>query len=206
MEIGENTDASKHFHQYLQVANYTDLDDPLFKELTGCILDLNKEFYEHYVNYSRPKISSYASIVGPSLMGKTQFAFSLARVCPVFYVNFASIPAIQHINEAFGRISIYFMNLLSDDIEVLQKEIKSLNSDDILDKASNIELKTIGFLWELVKYSTEFNEFDHESDSDWFTHYIKSRVFTCEKMTFEKYLQNLSKNHIITLFLLIFQS
>ena len=194
MEMGE--EAKSHFNQYLTVAKYTDLnDDPLLGEIVGKIHDLSKGFYSPGINVQAPNILSYASIVGPSLMGKTQFAFALARLCPVFYTNFAYREQVQPIYDAFKDISAGFKNCLADDVKILEKEpYIGLNSGDIL---GTVKLRTIGLLWELVKYSTKFDGFKEgsASNSDWFTFYLQSRNFKYEAMTYCEYLEELGKDY-----------
>lgn len=186
----------ENFQHFLDIAKYTDLNDPLFKELVKGIYDLTRKSYEPEIDPENPKVSPFATIVGPVIMGKTQFAFSLARVCPVFYVTMRYSFGMQYIYTVFHSISNAFLKCLMDDVKVLEKQIKSLDSDKILSNASDIKLKTIGLLWKLVKYSIKFNGFDQSeaSGSDWFSYYNKQRNIKCEKMTVSTYLQNLSKN------------
>ena len=58
-------------------------------------------------------------------------------------------------------------------------------------------MRTIGFLWELVKDSIEFKGFTEGtstgSDSDWFKYYIRKRTIKYEAMTFSEYHLKLSK-------------
>ena len=90
-------------------------------------------------------------------MGKTQFAFSLARVSPVFYVNFAPPELMQNIYGAFYNISSAFTNCLFHDVDALRSLNLSLDSDCLILLARDTKLETIGLLWEFVMYSTEFN-------------------------------------------------
>ena len=190
----KNTQEALHFQQYLDIAKYTELDDPLFKDLTEGICNLTDRVYNPEIRPMAPQAISYASIVGPSYMGKTQFAFSLARFCPVFYANFASSEHIQDVYQAFSEISTIFIKCLSKDVKTLGKI--GLNSGDILQKAFSLKLETIGFLWYLIEYSTEFRGFDQgaaPSDSEWFKYYLEKREVKYETMTYRSYLQKLSK-------------
>ena len=67
--------------------------------------------------YTSP--SMFASIIGPSYMGKTQSAFALMHILNVMYVNFCPIVAmneecisVQEIYSPFARISKIFYNCL----------------------------------------------------------------------------------------------
>ena len=192
--LDENSEAFKHLQHYIDIASNTDFNDPLFEELTAKIHGLTREVYTTNIKPNIPPILSYASIVGPSFMGKTQFAFSLARFCPVFYANFIFSEFMQSIYEAFDEISLAFKNCLVHDISLLENRIQSLDSDKIRDKASELKLRTIGFLWELVKDSIEFKEGNGtDSDSDWFKYYIRKRIIKYEAMTYKDYHLKLSK-------------
>ena len=186
----KNTQAALQFQKYLDIAKYTDLNDPLFIELTDGICELTDSVYNPEIQPMAPQVISYASIVGPSYMGKTQFAFSLARFCPVFYANFASPENIQDVYQAFSEISTIFIKCLSKDVKTLGKI--GLNSGDILQKADGLKLRTIGFLWYLIEHSTGFRGFDQgaaPSDSEWFKHYLEKREVKYEKMSYRSYLQ-----------------
>lgn len=53
------------------MSKFADLNDPLFKELIQGIYDMTKNSYEAGIDPKNPKISSFATIVGPVSMGKT---------------------------------------------------------------------------------------------------------------------------------------
>lgn len=99
---------------------------------------------------------------------------------------------MQQIYEAFLSVSNPLRECLEDDVKELESRINSLDSDKIVSMASHIGLKTIGFLWELVKYSTEFKRFG-KKNSEWFRHFIAKRTVSYRKMTVSTYLHNLSK-------------
>ena len=206
--MDEKSDYASIFQQYLDIATDTDFIDPLFKCLNENILKLTDNVYNANIDPEIPPILSYASIVGPSFMGKTQFAFSLARLCPLFYVNFLLAKDTQSVYKAFFSVSDAFRKCLRDDIGELEDKIKSLDSDDIRAEASAIKLRTIGFLWELVKDSIEFKGFAEGngtgSDSDWFKYYIRKRTIKYEVMTFKDYHLKLSKKSTSMKFALIF--
>ena len=203
-DIGTTGPVYEEFKQYLEVAKYTDLNDPVFLELSKSIFNLTREVYAKKIVPDSPKISSFASIIGPSLMGKTQFAFSLASSFPVFYVNFAKKGSIQLVYEAFDSISSLFKNCLLSDLGILASKNIELESDCILDLGLDIELNTIGLLCEFVEYSVNFtgNTPSRRDDSNrnWFQYYLKSRTIKFEKMSLKIFLRNLGKSKIIKSF------
>jgi hypothetical protein len=176
------------FRFYTEIAKSTDIEESVFKELYTEIFSTTDKFYQKEIDQSLKYICSFCSIVGPSLMGKTQFAFSLARHFLVFYVNFSSILAMQDIYRAFEKISSVFISCLHSDVEILENRKIVLDSDIIALMPSTIKLKTIGFLWEFVKISTEFDS----NASDWFEFYLKSRTIELKAMSLSDYLENLS--------------
>jgi hypothetical protein len=176
------------FRFYTEIAKSTDIEESVFKTLYTEIFSTTDKFYSEGIIPNRIRISSFCSIVGPSLMGKTQFAFSLARYFLVFYVNFSSILAMQDIYRAFEKISSVFISCLHEDVEILENRKIELDSDQISEHPRTIKLKTIGFLWEFVKISTEFDS----NASDWFEFYLKSRTIELKAMSLSDYLENLS--------------
>jgi hypothetical protein len=176
------------FRFYTEIAKSTDIEESVFKELYTEIFSTTDKFYQKDINPDKIDIYSFCSIVGPSLMGKTQFAFSLARHFLVFYVNFASKEAAQSIYQAFDSISSVFISCLHEDVGILENRKIELDSDQIAEHFRTIKLKTIGFLWEFVKISTEFDS----NASDWFEFYLKSRTIELKAMSLSDYLENLS--------------
>ena len=193
-DISKDSEVALRFQQYFEIALNTDLNVPLFKTLAEEILDLIKNVYNKPIDTKVPEISSFATIIGPSLMGKTQFAFSLARVFPVIYLNFLASDSIPPIYKAFENFSAHFKEILANDIKLLLENQKNktlyLGLENILSAGSRIKFGTIGFLWKLVKESTELDSID----SDWFKHYINPRKISHETLTFTEYLENLGKN------------
>ena len=91
----------------------------------------------------KSKDFAFATIVGPVSMGKTQFAFSLARVVPVFYFTMTYSEFMQSIYEAFLAVSIPLRDCLRYDIKKLESSINSLDSDKIVSMASHIGFKVL---------------------------------------------------------------
>ena len=95
--------------------------------------------------------SLYAAIVGPSFMGKTQSAFTLAHIMNVFYVNFASILANdlpqQEIYSPFEKISSIFESCLDFD---RPRTIKTKNTAKSIQRSSK-SYRTLGLLTLLIQ-------------------------------------------------------
>lgn len=188
MERVENT----KFNEYLQVARFVDTDSQVFKEIFEGIMNLVSEYYSQNFDNQIAKIQPFASIVGPSFMGKTQFAFVLARVYPVFYVNFASKNFPQEVYEAFDGISQNIKTVILEDFVILNAAGIGLESDQLASSLI-LKLRTIGFIWELILYSLEFDAFgENESDSDWMKFYLEPRTISYKSMNILEYLGKLS--------------
>lgn len=149
---------------------------------------------EGRLKFAKPtKIHSYAAIVGPSSMGKTQLAFILAVDRPVFYINFADGCGLQEIYKVFHRLSDHIREVLKSDAEALiklkaEKDVTTMKKKEpetdadydsyfeskFLSENKNFRLKIIGFIWKMVEYSTEF-DFE-SSNGEWFNHYLKKRT------------------------------
>ena len=124
-------------------------------------------------------------------MGKTQFAFTLSRTNPVFYVNFVNCPNMQVVYKNFISISNCF-------IETIQNDLKTLNNscdahylmsvtliDCILPNSTEtcnifvnqVPLQTIGLLWSLIKCANEYYLAEAEDEQkDWMSYYLSLRL------------------------------
>jgi hypothetical protein len=103
--------------------------------------------------------SYYASIVGPSFMGKTQTAFILSHHMTVFYVNLLSTfkkgdVTLQPIYNETAEFSRLFLRTIKADMELLEREKIVSNAHDLL--GSNISFETLGLLFVLI-YDQKLN-------------------------------------------------
>jgi hypothetical protein len=103
--------------------------------------------------------SYYASIVGPSFMGKTQTAFILSHHMTVFYVNLLSTfkkgdVTLQPIYNETAEFSRLFLRTIKADMELLEREKIVSNAHDLL--GSNIAFETLGLLFVLI-YDQKLN-------------------------------------------------
>ena len=182
-EIEESLDPDSpekaKYNEYVQVAKFTDVDSPEFDVITQGIMQDRK------TNANR----TFATIFGPSLMGKTQFAFSLARKYKVFYVNFSGKQDQQEVYQAFDSMSSEIISILFDDCSVLGNKLES----GVLGLKRNVKLKIIGFLWYLIEYSME-----HDGNNmDWFDYYLKPRRFQYTSMSINGFFTKLSKTYMV---------
>ena len=191
-EVIEGVNDSKvksQFDEYLKVAKYTPVESTEYIEIFDGVMKIVKNFYNSGIYAGYAKIQSYASIVGPSFMGKTQFAFSLARAFKVFYVNFSKQSELQTVYKAFDGISSIFKRLLQKDCETLESTPKRLDSDKLtFTDAFDIQFLTIGFIWESIAYSFKYDP----SKSEWFELYLEPRKLQFKAMSIAEYLVNLS--------------
>jgi hypothetical protein len=103
--------------------------------------------------------SYYASIVGPSFMGKTQTAFILSHHMTVFYVNLLSIfnigdVGIYPIYEETSNFSLLFLRTIKADMKLLGKERVEAGANELL--RFNIGFETLGLLFVLI-YDQKLN-------------------------------------------------
>lgn len=187
------------YNGYIQVAKFTDVNSSEFTEIAQGILRLVKEFYRKTIIPRTAKIYSFASIVGPSLMGKTQFAFSLARKYKVFYVNFSGKQDQQEVYQAFDSMSSEIISILYDDCSRLRRLRVELDSHVLASpRVFNLKMKIIGFLWYLIEYSMIY-----DGNTEWFDFYLKPRKFQYSSMSISEYLSKLSNFVCFLAFILI---
>jgi hypothetical protein len=98
------------------------------------------------------KPSMYVAIIGPSYMGKTQTAHSLAHLMNVLYVNFSLCKGendtVQSVYFPFKSITKKFVFCIMDDLQRLTDLDPEYYSHSIRD--SEISLTTLGFLFYLI--------------------------------------------------------
>ena len=177
------------FDEYQKVAKYCPVESPEYEEIFDDIMKIVENYYIPGIDTSFAQIQSFASIVGPSFMGKTQFAFSLARLFKVFYVNFSNDKNNQDVYKAFVGISNKFKRLLLKDCETVKSKINCLDSDKLSSPdAFDIQLLTIGFIWEFIEHSLKYDP----SNSEWFEYYLQPRKLQFKAMSIGEYLVNLS--------------
>jgi len=112
-------------------------------------------------------VSPFISIVGPSCMGKTQTAFTLAHSIDVIYVNLSAtlntVLSNQNIYELFRGLAKIFLSCIKEDTDYLE-------SAEILGHAEDIQnltwpFKTLGLFYVLFQMR-ELKK--HSSIKDWY--------------------------------------
>ena len=124
-------------------------------------------------------------------MGKTQFAFTLSRTNPVFYVNFVNCPHMQVVYKNFVSISNFFIETIQNDLKTLNNscdahDLMSLtlidcilpNSSEKFEiPANQVPLQTIGLLWSLIKCANEYYFAEAEDEqTDWMSYYLSLKL------------------------------
>ena len=184
-----NKDAKAKFDEHQKVAKYCPVQSPEYKNISECIMRIVEDYYTSEINADYAEVQAYASIVGPSFMGKTQFAFSLARTYKVFYVNFSDASNKQSVYKAFDGVSSKFKRFLYKDCEKLNAMGIELDTNELASsEAFDIKLLTIGFIWTLIENSMNYDP----SKSDWFKFYLEPRKLKCKAISVGEYLVSLS--------------
>ena len=177
---------------YLTTAKFADLDSSEFIELKDKIDFLAQCLFDQNKFHPPREAYPYIAIIGPSFMGKTQTAFNLARLRPVFYANFFSkLEGIQDIYKAFVNISHVFKTCLADDLATLMSMNKGIETYSLLD-AQSVKLKTIGLIWRLIEISKEY---DWKGSETWFEFYVKKRAISFEPLSLSTFWDRIGKNY-----------
>lgn len=191
------------FRHYLDFGKEFDLENELFLEIERKVMDPVKSVFVNGKFRKPENVGHFSAIIGPSFMGKTQFSFALARKYPVLYLNLMKEPKYpQEIYKCFYPLKDELSSVLSLDETTLLSKKKELKGDDRLHSMSssfiflNPELKlyTIGFIWNLVEYSTTF---DVNSGEEWFSYYLKDRIVTYESLSLNMFWDRMSKPWLI---------
>jgi hypothetical protein len=175
------------FSRYIDIANNFDLDDPDFSSIIESILTsvegifvLNEanNVYDFRVPDSQ---RSYSAIIGPSFMGKTQFSFIIARTRPVFYFNFANSDNLQSVYQKFQPLQSYLLKYINTDLELFNNRFES----HLIFAAADLKLQTIGFIWDLILYSSKFT--GDFLKGEWFDYYLTSRNGLFEPLSLKEF-------------------
>ena len=146
--------------------------------------------------------SSFASIVGPSLMGKTQSAFSLSHIMNVIYINLVSKGSNlleQEIYKPFDTFSKLFAVAIVDDI----------NSTEFLNNASRnakdfenfrMPLKTVGFLFTVFRMRIILSHYDVNR---WFQMITEIDSIVIPRLTIRQFFDATKSNYQLSFNLFI---
>ena len=124
-------------------------DDKIIKEIKEQLKELKNV---------ETGISYYAAIIGPSLMGKTQTAFTLSHSMTVFYMNLAigsrgNVGSVlQNIYRAFQPFSSILNHIVNEDIIESERAGGDLNASDFFDsKQEIIQFRILGLIFMMIK-------------------------------------------------------
>ena len=130
-----------------EISNFVAIGKELAKD------DIMKKIVLELKELPKVAVSHFTSIVGPSFMGKTQAAFTLAHLVTVLYVNFTSIRATvqeQQIYEPFSAFSDIFAMAIESDIN--STGFANTNRSATQFSGFNSPLKTVGLMYVLLRY------------------------------------------------------
>lgn len=117
--LGETCPSIFSYHEVYstEIAKYVEIGKHLSENEQIKSIKADIEALGHHSHFP----SYYATIIGPSLMGKTQPVFTLSHLMDVFYINLGQ--------SEFNAISKIFIDALSEDREE-QKSIHPYAQDD----------------------------------------------------------------------------
>lgn len=166
-EVNVQSEGYRALGKYIETAKSFNLEDGgIIKGILAVIDGISGSGRSGHQQCLAPE--PYAAIIGPSFMGKTQFAFTLARIRPVFYVNFAfDQQLLQDIYVPFVSITQVFLECLQADLATFD----GIKNSDNLAGMRNSQFKALGLLLELTQYSKTFDP----STADWFPFYLKGK-------------------------------
>ena len=135
-----------------------------------------------------PTQAPFTAIIGPSLMGKSQFAVTLSKLIPVIYLNFKAYKSgSQPIYRCFESVSAAISLCISNDLknEALKANENSVSCFE-LPEIQCIELESVSFLYSLMELGLNY---DFKSDGSWIDFYTKVS-FVYRKMSIENFVEN----------------
>lgn len=138
---------------FLEVEKYLDIGEILSSD------PITLTIKESLKTLKQPRRSSYyAAIVGPSLMGKTQTAFSLFHSMDVLYFNLDVGNAVDNIGtgdstqpvyESFRSFSILFSKAIDQDLKSDTLDTNKIHANGLRDNPQPFH--TLGFIYVYLK-------------------------------------------------------
>ena len=150
-------------------------------------------------NETNRRMSAYTTIIGPSLMGKTQVAFTLSHLINVIYVNFASLideTAVvpQKIYSLFKGITAIFQNCIKIDTAFSEFSDSDQNAEDI--RHLNFPLQTLGLIYVLLR-AQKLRELEGDFDvKNWLTEIVNIRSVMIPPMKISEFKAKTKGNFI----------
>lgn len=132
----------------------------------------------------------FIAVVGPSLMGKTQLAFTLARKQPVIYLNFSF--GEQSVYKAFEPISVAMSECVETDLKLFDASIKGSFGPGTMYLLENLNLKytSLGLIYSLIKRGASFC---FNSDNDWMNYFVNLDTLVYSKMSIPEFYTETGK-------------
>jgi hypothetical protein len=133
-------------------------------------------------------VIAFNVVVGPTLMGKTQLAFTLALDQPIIYINFAS-KNDESAYDAFSHISNEFKKLLKADFEIFSRfEMDESGKSKHEIRFNNLKYWTFGFLLAIYRISSAvtFND-----QFNWMSFYVKLKSFVFQRISTDTFIREI---------------
>jgi hypothetical protein len=133
-------------------------------------------------------VIAFNVVVGPTLMGKTQLAFTLALDQPIIYINFAS-KNDESAYDAFSHISNEFKKLLKADFEIFSRfEMDESGKSRHEIRFNNHKYWTFGFLLAIYRISSTvtFND-----QFNWMSFYVKLKSFVFQRISTDTFVREI---------------
>lgn len=163
-------------------------ESPLSEQLKNELLQL--KFIDDLPSY-------YAALVGPSLMGKTQTAFTLSHSMNVFYVNFASFylemsaPTEQRIYRALGPLSKFFFKAVWADIDATNYLKGESNEGATFFSDDSRKFITLGLIYTLLKWK-DLNSAEFDSHPEkWFSSFLTMKRIVIKSLTRDQFMSKM---------------
>lgn len=183
--------------EFLTVYEYLDVGEELKEdEVTKRLIRQVKDLHNSG-NFRNRYISMYSAIIGPSFMGKTQTAFTLACTdVNVIYVNFLptlkqGYKASQDIYMVFEGIAKLFKSAMQHDEFSLKLKNLDRSAENILH--SLLSFRTLGLIYLLLRtrkirqgQCTKKHPF---SIKDWFVEIVKIESAIIPTMTVQRFYE-----------------
>ena len=174
-----------------------------------------KTFVEKSVSY-RPKDSNinttkaFIALVAPSLTGKTQTAYTIDKIRPLYFA-FDDSSSKQAIYRKFGSLSENLKEAAEEDFKSLQVRFEdpkprrnlskkidfseeerilyNISANNIRNSFSNEKLNSLGFLVKLIEDSSEYDRLAPKNRLDWMRFHAERKSFSYSAKSLKEVLE-----------------
>ena len=163
--------------------------DPITVSIKECLATLKQ-----------PRQSSfYAAIVGPSLMGKTQTAFSLCHCMNVLYYNLyvgdeSRAQETQAVYEPFRSFSLLLTKVIDQDLKNDKLSFSKMNAASFRNFGHSFY--TLGFIYTYLKMKTRMRP-DSNSVKEWLYELVQYEKAFIPALTRSQFTQRISSGNTI---------